>query len=324
VRQEEGGGQPGDHRLLMVGLLSLSSTLGASVWRRQRRRASQPRARPALASIWGDIAAKSMKSGSAGLVAGVAQVFAFMWLRTTMNYQYFNGGSLWNALAALWREGGLSRFYQGVGLALIQAPLSRFGSTAANTGVLLFTEHYCPGMSVAVQTALASVAVSLWRFLLTPIETLKTVLQVQGASALAVLVRRVMERGIGELYSGALANFGANWVGNYPYFAMFNFLSSAWPKPLGSSMRIVRNGVIGMCASITSDVISNSLRVLKTVRQSSPDADLSYVEAARSVVKKDGLWGLFGRGLETRLLVNVLQGAFFTILWKVLEDGMAK
>jgi len=64
------------------------------------------------------------------------QVLSLMWLRTTMNYQYRYGGTTTNALEKLWEQGGLPRFYQGIGFALLQQPLSRFGDTAANTGVV--------------------------------------------------------------------------------------------------------------------------------------------------------------------------------------------
>ena len=53
-----------------------------------------------------------------------------MWMRTTMNYQYANGGTLTNALQTLYKEGGIPRFYRGVSFAIIQNPLSRFGDTA--------------------------------------------------------------------------------------------------------------------------------------------------------------------------------------------------
>jgi hypothetical protein len=42
--------------------------------------------------------ARAFKGGVAGFTAGVFQVFAFMWLRTCMNYQYVNGGNLRSAL----------------------------------------------------------------------------------------------------------------------------------------------------------------------------------------------------------------------------------
>jgi hypothetical protein len=117
--------------------------------------------------------------GISGFFAGIVQVLLLMWLRTTMNYQYRNGGSTRDALAALYAEGGLRRFYRGVSFALIQTPLSRFGDTAANTGVLaLLADSTLP---VGVRTAFASAAAAAWRIGLTPIDTLKTTLQVKGA-----------------------------------------------------------------------------------------------------------------------------------------------
>lgn len=45
------------------------------------------------------------------------------------------GCSTWQAFSDLYAEGGLGRFYSGVGFALMQGPLARFGDTAANEGV---------------------------------------------------------------------------------------------------------------------------------------------------------------------------------------------
>lgn len=277
---------------------------------------------PDLSGIWSKAAGSAFKGGVAGLLAGVTQVLGFMWLRTSMNYQYFNGGNLQGALQTLWKEGGIGRLYQGVSLALVQAPLSRFGDTAANAGMLVLMEFYFPEAPIPVKTAAASTAAALWRVFLTPIDTLKTARQVQGEGAFKILMERVKKGGPGELYAGAIANFAANWVGNFPYFAIFNSLSAAWAVPSDGMMRVIRNGVIGMCGSIASDTCSNSLRVLKTIRQSSTDPSVGYWEAAQGIIKTDGIMGLLGRGLETRLLVNVLQGTFFTIVWKLIEDSL--
>ncbi|KAK7753177.1 hypothetical protein SLS62_004910 [Diatrype stigma] len=46
----------------------------------------------------------------------------------------------------------------------------------------------------------------------------------------------------------------------------------------------------------------------------------SVAEAARLVVLQDGISGLFGRGLKTRILANGLQGLLFSILWKLFLD----
>eukprot|EP00929_Paragymnodinium_shiwhaense_P102547 TRINITY_DN65744_c0_g2_i1.p1 TRINITY_DN65744_c0_g2~~TRINITY_DN65744_c0_g2_i1.p1 ORF type:complete len:403 (-),score=62.34 TRINITY_DN65744_c0_g2_i1:118-1326(-) len=275
-----------------------------------------------FAAVWSKAAASAFKGGVAGLIAGVAQVLSFMWLRTSMNYQYANGGNLQASLSTLWKEGGLARLYQGVSLALVQAPLSRFGDTAANAGVLVLMDAFFPDVPLPVKTAAASTAAALWRLFLTPIDTLKTARQVHGEKGVEIIMERVKQRGPTELYAGALATFAANWVGNFPYFTVFNTLSDAWLTPAEPVWRIVRNGVLGMCSSIASDICSNSLRVLKTLRQSSSDPNKNYLESAQEVLDKEGFVGLFGRGLETRLLVNILQGTFFAIVWKLAEEWL--
>ena len=45
------------------------------------------------------------------------------------------GVSTTEAFDRLYAEGGIWRFYNGVGFALMQGPLARFGDTAANEGV---------------------------------------------------------------------------------------------------------------------------------------------------------------------------------------------
>ena len=81
---------------------------------------------------------KAFKGGIAGSAAMICQVGSLMWLRTIMNYQYRYGINTSDAIKKLYKEGGIRRFYRGVGPALIQGPLSRFGDTAANIGVLTF------------------------------------------------------------------------------------------------------------------------------------------------------------------------------------------
>ena len=64
----------------------------------------------------------------------VCQDGSLMWLRTTMNYQYRYGYSTSTAIKKLYAEGG-------IGPALIQGPLSRFGDTSANVGVITFLNN---------------------------------------------------------------------------------------------------------------------------------------------------------------------------------------
>lgn len=276
-----------------------------------------------VGAVFKKAAARAFKGGAAGFAAGVIQVVTFMWLRTSMNYQYANGGTLGNAIKTLAKEGGVARFYRGVNFAILQAPLSRFGDTAANTGVLAFLEVTSPNMPVGVQTAFASTGGALWRIAIMPIDAYKTTLQVRGAEALKVLKDKVASNGPGVLYYGAVANFTANWVGNYPWFVTHNFLQRRIPQAEGK-MKLVRNAFIGICSSSVSDTVSNSLRVLKTVKQTSSDANLGYVQAFRNIVATEGVRGLLGRGLSTRLLVNISQSMVFTVFWKSIQEELQK
>jgi len=264
---------------------------------------------------------KAFRGGVAGFAAGVIQVGSFMWMRTTMNYQYANGGSLANALKTLYKEGGIPRFYRGLPYAIIQNPMSRFGDTAANTGILAALEAFYPQMPVPVMTGFASAGGATWRIMLTPVDTFKTTLQVQGAGALQLLKNKVKAGGPGVLYSGAAANFAANWVGNYPWFATFNYLQKNVPKMDGNA-GLARNAAIGATASIVSDCVSNSLRVIKTVKQTNADASLSYGDVVKQIIAKDGVKGLFGRGLQTRMLTNVMQSMVFSVFWKAIEKSL--
>ena len=180
--------------------------------------------------------------------AGVIQVFTFMWLRTTMNYQYMNGGNMTSALSALYAEGaagksgmaatlgGIGRFYKGVQFAVVQNPLSRFGDTAANQGILAIADAYFPGAAIGVKTAFASVGGATWRIFIMPVDTYKTTMQVQGAKAVKLLNEKVAKGGVGVLYSGAAASFAANWVGNYPWFATVRARGHARTRASGNPL----------------------------------------------------------------------------------------
>ena len=58
-------------------------------------------------------------------------------------------------------------------------------------------------------------------------------------------------------------------------------------------------------------------RILR--RQTNANTQLTYIECAKEIVAKDGVVGLFGRGLTTKLISNGIQGAMFSVLWKTIE-----
>merc|ERR1719230_763102 len=72
---------------VMVGLVVVLTSSAGSV-------AQVPETEPpsfSLVEVLVQSGRKAFRSGWAGFFAGVAQVIAFMWLRTTMNCQYVNG-----------------------------------------------------------------------------------------------------------------------------------------------------------------------------------------------------------------------------------------
>lgn len=304
-------------------------------------------------AIFQKAASKALDGGAAGASAAACQVLALMWLRTALNYQYRFGTSTGEALRTLWAEGGILRLYQGLPFALVQGPLSRFGDTASNALMLSLVDSLDPlhAIPLFAKTGLGSLAAGVWRVVLMPVDTAKTSLQVNGEKGLDMVVQRVKQEGPSALFSGALAASAATVVGHYPWFLTYNTLSASLPSaeqiaalgagaPLAPGeanaliaaiaalhldpqlLTLCRSALIGLCASSISDVCSNSLRVLKTTRQTqAAGSSQSYLASARSIIDKEGWGGLLGRGLQTRLLANALQGTLFSVLFKYFQKG---
>ncbi|KAG6333476.1 hypothetical protein ID866_5613 [Astraeus odoratus] len=263
----------------------------------------------------------ALGGGLSGAAAMVLQVLTLMPLRTIMNYQYRYGTTTTEAIKILNADGGYPRFYQGLTAALVQGPVSRFGDTAANAGILalLQSNTYMRALPTLIKTVFASVAAACFRMILTPVDTVKTTLQTQGKSGIKLLRDRIKKYGIGTLWYGALATAAATFVGHYPWFGTYNYLDAVLPLPTTLIQKLFRSAFIGFVASVASDTISNSLRVLKTYRQVNATR-ISYTDAARAVIAADGVRGLLGRGLKTRILANGLQGLMFSVLWKLFMD----
>lgn len=153
---------------------------------------------------------------------------------------------------------------------------------------------------------------ALWRVALMPIDTVKTVLQVEGKNGLGHLRQKIAVGGPGVMFHGSLAALSSSWVGNFPWFFTFNLLQSKIPQvegvskvspraPLSSRFndhrsislalffgggvhrqKVARNAAIGFTASVVSDTIANSIRVTKVVKQAAPHP-ISYPSAVREV-----------------------------------------
>jgi len=242
-----------------------------------------------------------------------------------MNYQYRYGTDTMTALRTLYSQGGVGRFYKGVEFAVIQGPLARFGSTAANDGVnaliaALNEAKYIKNWGPGRATAIASVFVGLWRMFLMPIDTCKTVLQVDSTVGFRNMMRKVKSGKLSVLYQGSLANALGAIVGHYPWFYMYNTMTKS-PVLKRLKNKLVRNAFIGFASSAVSDAISNSIKVVKTTKQAAASKQtVGYRETIGMILAADGWKGLLGRGLATRIFANGLQSIVFTICWTGLKD----
>ena len=274
-----------------------------------------------FATVLRDAGRKALGGGMAGALAMIVQVVALMWMRTTINFQHKYGMSTSEALAALYAQGGIARFYQGMSAALLQAPLSRFGDTAAYAGITALLENV--DMPQYAKTLCASLSAALFRIGITPIDTVKTTLQVEGPAGMAILSQRVADAGLTTLYSGALGSSFATLVGHYPWFLTYDFLQQRVPRYDGPVAKLARSALLGFFSAMTSDILSNSVRVVKTAKQTSA-VDIGYAAVITQIVAADGLSGLFFRGLGTKLISNGVQAMLFTIVWRYVQELLEK
>ena len=119
-----------------------------------------------------------------------------------------------------------------------------------------------------------------------PVDTVKTTLQAEGVKAGKLLATKVRTQGPHVLWHGAMAAASATAVGHFPWFYTFNLLQSKIPEYTETYQKLGRNALIGFCASILSDSVSNSLRVIKTVRQTYPET-ISYRNTVQMVISQD-------------------------------------
>ena len=281
----------------------------------------------------GDVSAKAaraVRDGYAASMASIVSVFLLMWLRTSMSYQHVNGVSMSEAINQLYNDGGIPRFYKGIIPALFMMPLSRFGDIFSNEVSRQFLSDAYPA---AVVTLFASSLAAAWRIIISPADTVKTMMQVHGTEGLTLLRSKISKSGPSALFEGALGASAATWVGHYPWFVTYNFLESYClrhqildahlSKNQNPMRKNIRRALLGLISSLVSDVCSNAIRVLKTYKQTSVEP-VGYMEAAARIIEKDGFNGLFFRGLTSKLTANALNAMLFTVVWKAIADILAK
>ena len=260
---------------------------------------------------------KAVGGGLSGSLAMVTQVSTLMWLRTIMNYQYVNGTQFKESFKTLYSQGGIKRLYRGYSIAIINAPLFRFGDAAANIGVLELTKN--SGLPLSITTGIASVCAASWRVLFMPADTLKLNYQVNGS--LDILKSNIKSNGPKVLYNGSLAAFSSTLIGHYPWFVTYNYLNYYFPEDisLSASEKLIKRAGIGLGSSLVSDTSSNFVKVIKTIKQTSHNT-MTYKETVKSLTEKEGYKWIF-RGLKTKIITNGLNGIMFSVTWKYFQEA---
>jgi hypothetical protein len=201
------------------------------------------------------------------------QVIPLMWMVTTMNYQYSNGGTFLGTIRKLYAEGGVMRFYRGIVPALIVGPIARFGDTAANMFAKnIFKSPKLAKFPIFIQTSLGSFLAGLWRLVILPIDTWKISKQVHGEKGFQMLMEKYRIYKIKAFYQGGIASASATMVGHYPWFLTNNYMEYYIPKSTFKEEKFkatLRGAFIGFCSTVVSDSCSNSIRIMKTVKQAS-------------------------------------------------------
>jgi len=136
-----------------------------------------------------------------------------------------------------------------------------------------------------------------------------------------MLKARVAAQGLATFWRGTGATVLAAAVGHYPWFAVRNLLktlaaSHVFPLlgPAPSALATLAvNAAIGFAASVASDTVTNSIRIVKTRVQTSETGE-GYSATIAAITKEGGLSALFFTGLGTKALTSALNGLIFNVI----------
>ena len=87
-------------------------------------------------------------------------------------------------------------------------------------------------------------------------------------------MQKYQKNGLITFYQGGFASASATMAGHYPWFLTNNYLDYYIPKYSFKDEKfkaLLRSAFIGFCCTMVSDTISNSIRVMKTMKQTSEE-----------------------------------------------------
>jgi hypothetical protein len=239
--------------------------------------------------------------------ASVLNTSLFLWLNTITQHQYKNGKNFKMTVNELYKNGGISRFYNG------------FIPTVINTSCNRFIDYLTHEMTqvddLLSKVFIGGVFASVFKIFIAPLETYKIMNQIHGKKAVKLIKLRIKNNGIKSLWKGSGDIALSNFVEHVGWFNTYEYFDRNLPKDMNI---ILRSGFLGLSSSVTTDIMSNHLKIIKTMKQTT---DLCYNDIVREIIRKNGVHGLFFRGLGTKLMTNSLYGITFSLLFSTLKNN---
>lgn len=251
---------------------------------------------------------KALKTGVSG---ACLQVTSLLWIRTVNNYQYRYGTNLKDTFKILYNDGGILRFYKSYIPSLFVASSCKF----CELNSYYYTKNN--NFNNLERLLYISSVSSITKLCVLPIDTLDVFLQVEGNKGANTLYNKTKNHGIKVLYYGASPWLLNNFIGTFVWFGVHNYLDTKYTNDFNGYFNM-KNGFIGLSASITTDLLTNPLRILKIYKQSNKQ-NISYKTTINDIIKEKGINELVLRGLKTRLLIHGIQSIIFNVIWKNLE-----
>ena len=166
--------------------------------------------------------------------------------------------------------------------------------------------------TTSVATLLAAIMGTLFKALLQPLHTIKTLKQVNHGQGIPELIRRVRIHGVMSMWNGALHGISQRLVGSFSWFIVYNHLNKNSQNGSTNSMEgLGGSAIIGLLASSFSSVMANSFRVLNVVQSTTDTKD-----SATSLTYQE----LLTRGLSSRLLSGIFSSIIFTVCLPAKKD----
>lgn len=254
------------------------------------------------------------KSLIIGMVTGGVNVGSLMWLRTVSNYQYRNATTMTDTIKILYNEGGIRRFYRGIGPALTMTCMCRISD--------LTTYYYLDQCDITrpERCAYFGISAGATRAILSPIETYGLFMQTQGLNGRRLLLDKINKSGYRVLYQGVLPIMTISFSGSFTWYMTFDSLNKyikqhEWSNGIRKDLT---NGIVGMISSMAFYISTNPLRSIKVYRQAAP-TNMSYYESIPMMIREKGIVNAMFRGLKPILLQRSLQSGLYVIIWKRLE-----